>query len=68
MKKLLILFLALNLTSCEDFLSENVRGIISPNNFYNSDQEAIQAANGLYLGFRTGTTKVGMASLLSSFS
>ncbi|GHB84904.1 membrane protein [Persicitalea jodogahamensis] len=42
------------MTSCEDFLSENVRGVISPNNFYNSDQEAIQAANGLYLGMSSG--------------
>lgn len=63
MKKLLILFLALSLSSCEDFLSENVRGIISPANFYNSDQEAIQAANGLYLGFRTGNLYQGWNGL-----
>lgn len=53
-KYILLCFLTVGLTSCDDFLSENVRGIISPNNFYNSDQEAIQAANGLYAGFRTG--------------
>lgn len=52
MKKLIILFLAFSLTSCDDFLQENVRGIISPNNFYNSDPEAIQAANGLYVTYR----------------
>lgn len=53
MKKILLILLALTFTSCEDFLSENVRGVISPNNFYNSDQEAIQAANGLYLDFNS---------------
>ncbi|UBM59140.1 RagB/SusD family nutrient uptake outer membrane protein [Marinilongibacter aquaticus] len=47
------------LSSCSNFLEENVRGIISPNNFYNSDQEAIQAANGLYLDFRTGNLYKG---------
>ncbi|SOE20776.1 Starch-binding associating with outer membrane [Spirosomataceae bacterium TFI 002] len=52
MKKLIILFLAIGLSSCDDFLKENVRGIISPNNFYNSDPEAIQAANGLYVTYR----------------
>jgi hypothetical protein len=52
MKKLIILFLVIGLTSCDDFLKENVRGIISPNNFYNSDPEAIQAANGLYVTYR----------------
>ena len=59
MKKILFILLALCCTSCEDFLSENVRGVISPNNFYNSDQEAIQAASGLYLGFRTGNLYKG---------
>ena len=53
MKKLIILILAIGLSSCDDFLKENVRGIISPNNFYNSDPEAIQAANGLYVTFRS---------------
>ncbi|MCR9063488.1 MAG: RagB/SusD family nutrient uptake outer membrane protein [Cytophagales bacterium] len=52
MKKIFILLAALSLSSCDDFLAENVRGVISPANFYNSDQEAIQAANGLYQGFR----------------
>lgn len=50
MKKLLILSLvmALGFGGCTEFLKEDVRGVISPNNFYNSDQEAIQATNGLY--------------------
>ena len=55
MKRFILILLALSFTSCEEFLTEDVRGIISPNNFYNSDQEAIQAANGLYLGFHTGS-------------
>jgi starch-binding outer membrane protein, SusD/RagB family len=59
MKRLFLILVVLSLTSCEDFLSENVRGVISPNNFYNSDQEAIQAANGLYLGFRSGNLYQG---------
>ncbi len=54
MKRIILILLALTFTSCEEFLSEDVRGVISPNNFYNSDQEAIQAANGLYLGLNTG--------------
>ncbi|WP_025765103.1 RagB/SusD family nutrient uptake outer membrane protein [Dyadobacter tibetensis] len=59
MKKLIFIYTLLFLTGCSSFLEENVRGVIAPNNFYNSDQEAIQAANGLYLGMRTGNTYKG---------
>ncbi len=59
MKKIYFVAVLFLLGSCTDFLQENVRGVISPNNFYNSDQEAIQAANGLYLDFRTGNTYKG---------
>lgn len=40
-------------SGCEDFLKEEIRGIVSPNNFYNTDEEAIQAANGLYKDIRS---------------
>jgi hypothetical protein len=47
MKKLIILFLALSLSSCDDFLKENVLRNYLTSIIYNSDPEAIQAANGL---------------------
>ena len=53
MKKLIILLLSIGLSGCDEFLEEDVRGIISPDNFYNSDVEAIQAVNGLYDGFQS---------------
>ncbi|MDN5217412.1 RagB/SusD family nutrient uptake outer membrane protein [Fulvivirgaceae bacterium BMA12] len=53
MKKLIILLLLIGFAGCDEFLEEDVRGIISPNNFYNSDTEAIQAANGLYNTFQS---------------
>ena len=53
MKKLIILLLLAVSAGCDEFLEEDVRGIISPDNFYNSDTEAIQAANGLYDSFQS---------------
>ena len=32
--------------SCDDFLEEDPRGILSTDNFYNNDREAILASNG----------------------
>ena len=57
MKKLAILFIliAIGTTGCDDFLEEEVRGVISPDNFYNSDIEAVQAANGLYDTFHSNS-------------
>ena len=59
MKNIFIIIVLIITSSCSDFLSENVRGVISPNNFYNSDQEAIQASNGLYLDFRSANLYQG---------
>ena len=42
------IFLVVFLTSCDDFLKEDPRGILSPDNFYNSDAEAKAAVNGIY--------------------
>ena len=42
------------LCACQDFLEEDTRGIINPNDFYASDEEAILAANGLYRGLTSG--------------
>ena len=53
MKKLIIVFALIGFAGCDEFLEEDVRGIISPDNFYNSDTEAIQAANGLYDAFQS---------------
>ncbi|WKN44666.1 RagB/SusD family nutrient uptake outer membrane protein [Tunicatimonas pelagia] len=54
MKNIIITLLSLSLLGtfgCQDFLEEDTRGIISPDNFYTSDEEAILAVNGLYKGF-----------------
>ncbi|SHM76528.1 Starch-binding associating with outer membrane [Cyclobacterium lianum] len=37
---------------CESFLEEEVRGIIDPSTFYQSDEEAVLAVNGIYLNLR----------------
>ncbi|PWJ57602.1 putative outer membrane starch-binding protein [Dyadobacter jejuensis] len=65
MKKIYLVLVIFFLGSCSSFLEENVRGVISPSNFYNSDQEAIQAANGLYLDFRTGNLYKGWQGITS---
>lgn len=38
------------LASCDDFLKEDPRNLLSPENFFNSDAEAMAAVNGLYFG------------------
>ena len=48
---ILFIFLLSGVFSCQDFLEEDTRGIINPDNFYTSDEEAILAVNGLYKGF-----------------
>lgn len=55
MKKIIlsIILFAVVVTGCRDFLQEDVRGVISPDNFYHSDIEAKQAANGLYDTFHS---------------
>ena len=47
-KILSVLFISLLFVSCEEFLKEDPRDILSPNNFYNSDVEAKAAVNGIY--------------------
>src|SRR5690606_17276690 len=44
----LALFLAFG---CNSFLEEDPRGLLSPDNFYNSDAEANAAVNGIYATF-----------------
>ena len=52
MKKNIILFtttlLLLFLYGCDDFLREDPRGILSPSNYFRTDEEVIAGANGLY--------------------
>lgn len=38
----------LSLSGCEEFLEEDPRDILAPESFFNSDEEARAAANGLY--------------------
>lgn len=48
----LLIVCLFGISACEEFLQEETRGIISPADFYTSDEEAILAVNGLYSGFR----------------
>lgn len=42
------------LISCQDFLKEDPRNLLSPDHFFNSDAEATAAVNGLYFGLSDG--------------
>lgn len=44
-----IVIIALAIAGCENFLAEEPRDLLSPENFFASDQEARAAANGLYV-------------------
>jgi hypothetical protein len=62
MKKIIsfciILFFAL--TSCEDFLTEELKGEFSSDTFYQNDKQAIQALNGVYnaISFRSADNDI----------
>ncbi len=45
---LIIIFISLIVCSCSDFLEEDPKGILTSENFYNSEQDARQAINGVY--------------------
>lgn len=45
----LLVTVLLSFVSCESFLAENPRDLLSPENFFASDQEARAAVNGLYV-------------------
>jgi hypothetical protein len=47
-----VMICLLSFSGCDDFLKEEVRGIINPRNFYTSDAEAILAVNGVYSDLR----------------
>jgi hypothetical protein len=47
-KMSLLLFSFLLLTGCDKFLEEDLKDQIATDNFFNNDQEALLAANGLY--------------------
>lgn len=49
-----ITFFLIFLASCDDFLKEDPRNLLSPNNFFNSDAEATAAVNGLYFSWMNG--------------
>ena len=54
-KNILPLIFILFLTvGCEDYLEEDPRDILSPDNFFNSDAEAKAAVNGLYVPLYDG--------------
>jgi len=43
-----LLLVGVTLTSCEDFLEEDTRGVLGPDNWFGSDAEALVSVNGLY--------------------
>ena len=43
------------LLSCDKFLEEDLRDQIATDNFFNNDQEALLASNGLYRILHRGT-------------
>ncbi len=47
-KSVLILVVIFSSVGCNEFLEEDPRALLSPNNFYNSDAEAKAAVNGIY--------------------
>lgn len=47
-KILAIVVMLMVTTSCDNFLAEEPRDVVSPNNFFTSDREAESAVNGLY--------------------
>lgn len=54
-ERILVLIVALlSLTGCEEYLEEDPRDVLAPESFFNSDQEARAAANGLYVPLYSG--------------
>lgn len=47
---LMLVILLTFFSSCEDFLTENLKGSFSSDTFYRNDKQAIQAINGVYQG------------------
>ncbi|MCK5368698.1 MAG: RagB/SusD family nutrient uptake outer membrane protein, partial [Cyclobacteriaceae bacterium] len=47
-KILAVLILSFWISGCQDYLMEEPRSLLSPNNFFNSDVEAKQYVNGVY--------------------
>lgn len=54
--KIVCLIIAFGFTGCDKFLEEDPKSLIAPNNFYNSDEEAEAAINGVYGQWRTQGT------------
>jgi hypothetical protein len=55
----IITFISLIVCGCSDFLKEDPKGILISENFYNSEQDARQAINGVYRNLTTGDAVVG---------
>ena len=45
---LIAMLVCLNICGCSDFLEEDPKGKLTPDNFYNSESDARQAINGVY--------------------
>lgn len=58
-KYLILLALFTIISGCSDFLEEETRGLITPNNFFNNDEEAILAINGIYRTYASRETGNG---------
>lgn len=59
---LLSLLMVFTFSSCEDFLAEEPRQIVSPSNFFNSASEVQSAVNGLYNIYKNNSlhAKIGL--------
>lgn len=53
---ILLALLTFIISGCSDFLEEETRGIITPSNFFNNDEEAILAINGIYRTYASRQT------------
>ncbi len=59
MKKILILFIAITFIGCEDFLDQDIRSNQNYKNFFQSEDDLVRFANGMYGGLITWTWEGG---------
>lgn len=57
LKILFITLFILNMAACENFLAEDPRSLISPDQYFNSDQEVEAAINGIYGIYKSNPVK-----------
>jgi len=62
-KILSVLLITLALFGCEEFLQEDPRDLLSPNNFFNSDAEAKAYINGIYATYMFNSSLYNVVGL-----